>query len=345
MGLVIGRAEPARRRRATAVVLALLAVELLGARRIDQLPMESRLPLPHDGARAGAPALEVERTYNRRAPGRRLALERQYPSRMAAGVSPVASAVAGAARGASRHSVAEPAPVAGAIDASGAVVPPLVALTFDTEIPYGVEAHETLSSVLDTLRAAAVRATFFVVGDWARANPGMLRRMAVDGHEIANHSASHTRFAGRSPAELAAELGAVAAIVKRQTGGAVAPFFRPPYGCIDAAAATVVRAHGYRLTGWTASGQDARSSTRSPDHVVRAVATHLGPAAVVLLHTHRSVTATALPAILQLVADRGLTFAPLSTLVDTHPPTAARLDARVVRPCGLVFAEAGRPAL
>ncbi|MFI5366161.1 MAG: polysaccharide deacetylase family protein, partial [Candidatus Binatia bacterium] len=58
-----------------------------------------------------------------------------------------------------------------------AEVPPLVALSFDTEIPHGEEARRTLTQVMSTLREAGVHATFFVVGSWAAANPDVLRRL------------------------------------------------------------------------------------------------------------------------------------------------------------------------
>src|SRR5437764_1381550 len=45
--------------------------------------------------------------------------------------------------------------------------------------------------MLDALSSAAARATFFIQGRWAAANPGLARRIAGDGHLIGNHSNSH----------------------------------------------------------------------------------------------------------------------------------------------------------
>ena len=85
-----------------------------------------------------------------------------------------------------------------------------IALTFDTEIPRGGEARQTVNEILDVLAQEHVRTTFFVVGTWARANPEVLRRIADEGHEIANHSFDHRAFAGRQQADLRRDLAQVA---------------------------------------------------------------------------------------------------------------------------------------
>lgn len=60
-----------------------------------------------------------------------------------------------------------------------------VALTFDD----GPNANTP--AVLDALKAQGVKATFFIVGRMAHAYPGVLARIAAEGHLLANHSATH----------------------------------------------------------------------------------------------------------------------------------------------------------
>lgn len=211
-----------------------------------------------------------------------------------------------------------------------------VALTFDTEIPNGGEAQQTVNEVLDVLRQANVRATFFVVGTWARANGDVLRRMADDGHEIANHSFDHRPYAGRRVGDLQGDLDSVAALVAAETGAAIAPLFRPPYGCLDATAARVVEAAGYALAGWTAAGADARGDTAGPLEVVREIERDLAPGAVILLHTNRWITAAALPLLLDAVGDQGLDVVPLSELIAADEDARTEVARRAVRRCGRV---------
>lgn len=219
---------------------------------------------------------------------------------------------------------------------------PAIALTFDTEIPHGEEARRTLNDVLDTLQDAGVRATFFVVGYWARANPHVLQRLVAEGHEVANHSFTHRSFSHRPPEELGAELHRVADLVLRETGAPIAPLFRPPYGCIDELTARVARDNGYQLTGWTASGSDARGATRTGEEVVAAVRRNLRHGEVVLLHTNRWITAAALPEILRIIEARGLEAVSVSELLRRSPSTAVRIARGALRNCTLHTAKLSR---
>jgi peptidoglycan-N-acetylglucosamine deacetylase len=61
-----------------------------------------------------------------------------------------------------------------------------VILTFD-DGPLGAPT----ARVLDVLASECVKATFFLIGRNAAANPGMARRIAAEGHTVAHHSFSH----------------------------------------------------------------------------------------------------------------------------------------------------------
>jgi peptidoglycan/xylan/chitin deacetylase (PgdA/CDA1 family) len=208
-----------------------------------------------------------------------------------------------------------------------------LALTFDTESPHGQEAQRTLVRVLDELHEAGVRATFFVVGWWARDNVDMLRRIVAEGHEVANHTWTHRRFMQRPPAALDSELRAVADIVLRETGKPIAPFFRPPYGCIDEHATRLAQGDGYHVVGWTANGADAQHATRTPQQVLAALLAHLEAGNVVLLHTNHWITAEALPSILQAIELHDLDALPLSELVRRGAVTPAQLGGTGLRDC------------
>src|SRR5579863_8004325 len=59
-----------------------------------------------------------------------------------------------------------------------------IALTFDD----GPNAHT--DEVLDELSKLHVKATFFIVGHMAHLHPATLKRIAAEGHLLANHSAT-----------------------------------------------------------------------------------------------------------------------------------------------------------
>lgn len=71
------------------------------------------------------------------------------------------------------------------VDIRSCNVPGKVALTFDD----GPESFTP--DLLDTLKAAGAKATFFVVGSQAAMYPDTVKRAYEDGHQIGSHSWSH----------------------------------------------------------------------------------------------------------------------------------------------------------
>jgi len=114
---------------------------------------------------------------------------------------------------------------------------PLIALTFDAGADRGFAPQ-----ILDLLAAGDVRASFGLTGQWARANPDLVRRIAADGHQVINHTDSHRSFTGLSDQrgglsadERIAELDRADASIAPLIGRSTRPWFRPPYGDYDAA--------------------------------------------------------------------------------------------------------------
>lgn len=61
-----------------------------------------------------------------------------------------------------------------------------VAITFDAA--WGNEDAEVIREILNKYN---VKATFFMVGDWMRKYPELVKELAADGHDMANHSNKH----------------------------------------------------------------------------------------------------------------------------------------------------------
>ena len=64
--------------------------------------------------------------------------------------------------------------------------------------------EESVDCVLALLGRRDIRATFFILGEVAAAHPTVIRKIAVQGHEIASHGNRHElvrndRFPGRNP--------------------------------------------------------------------------------------------------------------------------------------------------
>lgn len=97
-----------------------------------------------------------------------------------------------------------------------------VALTFD-DGPYG----DSTRQILDVLKRERVPATFFITGKQASKYPELVKRMAAEGHVVANHTWSHTYYEHLSPEQLRGELTRTSNLVRRLIGKPTT-LVRPP---------------------------------------------------------------------------------------------------------------------
>jgi peptidoglycan-N-acetylglucosamine deacetylase len=171
---------------------------------------------------------------------------------------------------------------------------PEIALTFDD----GPDARWT-PAVLDALDARDQRATFFVIGEKAARNPELLQDIARRGHEIANHSWSHSNFTPfKAPAAIADELLRTNAVVEQVTGRRPR-WFRPPVGLLSPRVAEGARRAGLELVCWTASARDGVART-TPDAAFKRLDPALQPGAILVLHDAR-VSGDGEPAALEIL--------------------------------------------
>jgi peptidoglycan/xylan/chitin deacetylase (PgdA/CDA1 family) len=152
-----------------------------------------------------------------------------------------------------------------------------VALTYDD----GPDPAST-PALLDLLRARNVRATFFVIGQKARAHGGMVTRCHAEGHLVALHSDRHstwTNFLGRRA--LSRELNACRDTLKTLTG-TFAAYYRPPFGLVNPEVDGVMRRLGLTLVGWRIRSLD--TTARTSANVVARVLARIRGGDIVLLH-------------------------------------------------------------
>ena len=201
-------------------------------------------------------------------------------------------------------------------------VPHEIALTFDD----GPDPEWT-PQILDILKAKHVHATFFVIGENAEANPGLVQRILADGHELGNHTYTHPNLSDTAPQAVALELNATQRLVEALTGRSLR-LFRPPYlgdaePTDDDEIAPVEEAQdmGYITVGEHVDPIDwARPG---PNVIVRRVldqirhATPDMPTNIILLHDaggDRAETVAALPIIIDRLRAEGYQFVLVSNL-------------------------------
>lgn len=85
-------------------------------------------------------------------------------------------------------------------------------------------------AILDALDKQCTKATFFMVGTMALADPEMAREVAARGHTVGSHTWSHRYQLGRlTPQRAFHEIELGASAVQLAMGQPIAPFFRFPY--------------------------------------------------------------------------------------------------------------------
>ena len=93
--------------------------------------------------------------------------------------------------------------------------------------PSRVEAN--MESLLGLLEAAGARGTFFVLGCVAEKHPGMVRRIAAEGHEIGSHGMSHKMVTELSPDEMRREVRDSRRLLEDLSGSRVEGYRAPSY--------------------------------------------------------------------------------------------------------------------
>ena len=83
--------------------------------------------------------------------------------------------------------------------------------------------------VLDLFAAARTKGTFFVLGWIAEQHPGLVKRIAAEGHEVASHGYDHTRLHQFAPEQLRADVVRTKQILEDLTGQAVRGYRAPSY--------------------------------------------------------------------------------------------------------------------
>ncbi|PVZ60319.1 polysaccharide deacetylase [Arthrobacter sp. H-02-3] len=193
----------------------------------------------------------------------------------------------------------------------------VVALTFDA----GANAAG-LPSILQSLAAAGVRATFFLTGSWAAANPGGVAAIVAGGHRVGNHSMTHPAFTGLPDAGIADQVTSAERAI-RAAGADPRPLFRFPFGDRDARTIATVNNLGYLPVRWSVDtlGWKGTSGGVTAQLVADRVLAALQPGEIVLMHIGSNpddgttLDADALPRLINRIRQAGYGFTTLDALV------------------------------
>ncbi len=197
----------------------------------------------------------------------------------------------------------------------------MVALTFDA----GANANG-VPSILATLAGRQVPGTFFLTGAFVDAFPTASRQIAA-AYPIGNHTQNHKDLTQLTTAGVQTEIRTGAASIQRVTGVNPRPYFRFPYGAVNARIIATVNAECYVPFRWTVDswGWKGTAGGMSADEVQRRVVGALRPGTIVLMHVGSNpddgttFDANALPRIIDAIRAQGYTFVTLEHVLPATP--------------------------
>ena len=193
----------------------------------------------------------------------------------------------------------------------------MVALTFDA----GANA-DGVASILATLSAQHVPATFFLTGDFAKRYPDQSRSMASAGR-LGDHTIRHPHLPTLTDEEVTREVLGARTTIVATTGEDPRPFFRFPFGDYTSHLVRLVNSLGFVAVGWTVDslGWEGTSGGVTADAVVERVLAARTPGEIVLMHVgsnptdHSTLDAVALPRVVTGLQAMGYSFVTLDALL------------------------------
>ena len=184
-------------------------------------------------------------------------------------------------------------------------------LTFDA----GYENGST-AKILDTLKAHQVPAAFFLVGNYIEKNADLVRRMAAEGHIVANHTMHHPDMSKLSDkTAFSKELTDLEKLYKETTDQDMPRYYRPPQGLYSEENLKMAKELGYKTVFWSLAYVDWNNDAQpTAQEAFRKLLPRTHNGAVVLLHSTSRTNAEILDELLTKWKDMGYRFGTLEEL-------------------------------
>lgn len=170
-----------------------------------------------------------------------------------------------------------------------------------------------IDEILKLLEKYKVKSTFFVVGDWAKKYPEALKKISDSGHEIAEHSYSHSDYTTLTDEQISTDLAKTATAISQVTGKSPT-LMRVPSGAYNSRVISAVEKCGYTAVQWSVDSIDYAASS-CEEVFTRSSAASSGD--IILMHNGTRFTAQTLPRLLDSLCSK-YTLVPVSELLYTE---------------------------
>lgn len=182
--------------------------------------------------------------------------------------------------------------------------PPKIAITFDDG-----PSSQCTGRLLDGLKERNVKATFFLIGENAKENPELVKRLDEEGHLIGNHTYHHVEITKVSDEEAKKEILDTNKVITSITGKSV-EYIRPPFGLWQRNLEMEIEVLPVM---WTIDPLDW--TTENVDEIVNKVVTEAEENDIILLHDCYDSSVDAALRIIDILQKKGFEFVTVDQLI------------------------------
>ena len=187
-----------------------------------------------------------------------------------------------------------------------------IAISFDD----GPAAQYT-PQILQVLKTANVKATFFCIGRRIEGNEHLFKQIHEEGHIIGNHSFSHHFWfdmfsAKKMQADMKMMDDSMYQTINRRPR-----LFRPPYGVTNPNLKKAITRGNYIPIGWSLRSMD--TVTTDTEKLMAKARKGIRPGAIFLFHDTSKTTLAILPGFIKEVKDSGYTIIGLDKMLNLQP--------------------------
>ncbi len=172
---------------------------------------------------------------------------------------------------------------------------------------------DDIPDILNSLKEANVKATFFIVGQWAEKYPDKVRMIALAGHDIANHSYSHLRMGTLDQARIKSEIQQANSVLEKLAGSKI-ELFRAPYGDYSNSVVAAARELGCYTIQWNVDSLDWKPDI-DKETIMSRIRSKTVPGSIILFHNDTRHTAQILPEVISTLKGMGYELVPVSKLI------------------------------
>ena len=171
---------------------------------------------------------------------------------------------------------------------------------------------DDIDLILETLSKNEVKATFFMVGDWASKFPDTVKKIYESGNEIANHSETHPHVNNLSYEENIEQIIECSDRIQVIAGNPTT-LYRGPYGEYNDTVIKAAKDSNHTMIQWNIDSLDYKGLTG--EQMWERIGSKLDKGSIILMHNGTENTALSLDMIINNIKQKGYNLVTVSELI------------------------------